>query len=306
MVVLVADAARGQTTSTFVDPGPSVFQALWTDADSWDTAAHPDNGQPAAGDTYNAIIDDGIARLDSDITIEALTLDGAGAIEQILDLSGATPPRQTLTLNAPFAFMGGRVAGNVNIDATAGVHFTTAADKNLNTTSFAGSEALQPMLNIGGSSTWTDGEIVGVTFDSIPPVVNLLAGAELTATATNRSFVPQFENAGTVNIDPGAGAMQTYNRMNNAGTVNVLSGTAEFGAAFSGIQTSTGDFVVDAGAASEVDVDGSGALVFLGCAERDVREAVPVDVTHPTDSRSELDGTRRRSNEARRRKLSCR
>ncbi len=248
-MMCLSGVASGQTTSTFVDPGPTVFQALWTDADNWDTAAHPDNGQPAAGDTYNAIVDDGNVGLDSDITIEALTLNGSGVIQQVFDLSGATPPRQTLTLNAPFAFMGGRVSGNVAVSANAGVHFTTAADKRINTSSFAGSDALQPILNIGGSSAWTDGEIMGTTVGGIAPLVNLLAGAELTATAADRTFGPRLENAGTIHIDPGAGAMQTYPQMFNAGTVNVLSGTAKFASSFSGIQTSTGDFVVDSGAA---------------------------------------------------------
>ena len=242
-------AAHGQPTdSTFVDPGPSTFQALWTDANNWDTAAYPDNGQPATDDTYNAIVDDGQVALNADISIQGLTLDGSGAIDRLLSLSGESPPRRTLTLNAPFAFKEGRVGGNVTLNATAGINFTAPDIKRINA-QINDSDILQPIVNVGGSSTWTDGEIIGQTAGSTPPLFNLLAGADLTATAADRTFGARFDNAGTVNINPGTGATQTYRQMNNDGTVNVLSGTAEFASTFSGIQTSTGDFVVDSDAA---------------------------------------------------------
>lgn len=102
LILGLASTAHGQTSLTWSGLGADTN---WTDVANWalggnPAGVYPNNGQPAAANTYNAIINSGSPTLDTNITIIGLTL-GAGAIG-----GGGN-----LTVNGLLSWSGGTIGG---------------------------------------------------------------------------------------------------------------------------------------------------------------------------------------------------
>ncbi len=164
----------------------------WTTVGSWTgcNATFPNNGQPAAGDTYNATVTSGISTLGSAVTVDNVTVD-SGAEWWV------SAPSDTITLNDALTN-----SGVTEIDASGGQGGST--------------------LNLGGTLTNSGTFDIGVTNLSAPTNVTVaspgtLANAggtiNLQGNATSGTT-----NQATLNIE---GAMPTT----VAGAIN-LSGDA--------------------------------------------------------------------------------
>ncbi len=254
-----AASVSAQVTSTFAPPvmPPFLPSGSWDDPDDWDTANFPDNGQPNAGDTYNAINRAGTAFVNGDFTIEDLTLGTDGTNDGNLSPSGPTGTRRSLTVNGTFNWEAGRISGELDVTVLGGIVIDTPETKQLSTSQLLSDppQFLVPNLNHGGTGTWSDGNVTGqiVVGPGLnqAPMFNNLTGATLTTTAAGRRFTPRFNNAGTLNVDVGAGEDIRIERLFNDGTVNVISGTLDVQEAITqGDQTriSNGDFVISPGA----------------------------------------------------------
>ena len=279
-VACLAPGAGAQVTSTFA-PTPNPPFSLggdWSDAGNWDTTDYPANGQPNAGDTYNAIVRLGQARLDGDFTINNLTL---GHITDDSDrgtLSQNGNVRRTLTVNGLFTMGGGQIFAGVTINANGGLLFTGPERKRINNST--SNTIPTAYINSAGSGLWDDGDVgsglitLSITNPQVRSQVNTLATGTFNATAGGFRFVPLFNNFGTMNINPGAGENIDFDAFYNDGAVNLLSGTARvvlFRGVLPDLSYGTGTFNVSAGTTLTVNAfhgdnsfAGDGDVVITG------------------------------------------
>jgi hypothetical protein len=233
-IVLAADVLSAQVTSTY---NSSPF-GNWTDGFRWSTSpVYPDNGQPGAGDTYNAIVPGGFVTLNQNITIQNYTQSGTGTI------NNSTGIVRTLTVNQLTDWQGGEIEGAVTINATGGININGASLKRVD----AFNSANVPVINSPGSGSWTGGgvnaTIVSDAFGVYFPTFNNLAGATFNAQA-NSFFNLQFNNSGTFIRSVGTGVEVHRAPFNNNGTALIHTGTLELARA----GVSGGTFVVASGA----------------------------------------------------------
>lgn len=88
---------HSQTVSTWIGG-----DGAWSEAANWDTSPLvPNNGQPLAGDEYDAVIGGGWITLDQDVSVSRLALSGG-----TLDLQQSEP----LSIRRQFAWTGGEIA----------------------------------------------------------------------------------------------------------------------------------------------------------------------------------------------------
>lgn len=218
-----AVTASAQVTSTYVPTG-GTFTDRWSDADSWDTADYPDNGQPTAGDTYNAIVNTGTISLDGDFEVEDFTHSGTLSF-------GGSGESSSLTVNGLFTFTGGYIFARNTINANGGLLITGPDIKRINN-SFNSTTSYTAYINNAATGTWDNGHVSGTlilstTNPQVRSQINNLVSGTFNATAGGFDFAPLFNNHGLMNIDPGAGLDIDFNGgLFNDGTVNVLSGTA--------------------------------------------------------------------------------
>jgi len=228
----VTATASAQTTSTFVPPDvdpPFAPVGDWSDTDRWDTPNYPDNGQPNAGDTYNAIIRSGQARLDGDYTINNLTIGRTLDDSDQGTLSHVVGVMRTLDVNGLFTFEGGRIFANTTVNANGGLLFTGDATKSINNTT--GASTYTAYINNAATGNWDNGHVSGTlllstTNPQARSQVNNLATGTFNATAGGFNFAPLFNNYGVMNIDPGDGLHINFSAFYNDGVVNLLSGSA--------------------------------------------------------------------------------
>lgn len=208
-------AAYGQTTSTW-----NGTVGNWSDATRWSTnPIFPNNGQPSAGDLYNAIINSGTVTLDQNIAIQGLTLGASG------QLNGSS----NITVNTASVFSGFMTgAGTTTFNGPLTLNTNSGIGRNIINNSITTWNGAGGINNSPGS--WTNQS--GATFDiqnNQPYFVNggfnNQAGALLTKTA-------------------GAG-LSSLTVVNNSGSVVVNTGTLEF---VSGSSSGAGTFSVASGA----------------------------------------------------------
>jgi hypothetical protein len=185
----------------------------WSDANRWSSADFPNNGN--GGFTYDAIINSGTVTLDLGVVIQALSMTGG-------TLTGASD----LTANELLTFSGGTMGGAGTTVAAGGLALSGSGNKVV--------DAGRTLLN-QANATWTAGTI---NLNGSAPGVGLLVNASsgvldnsFNGTVTSSSFIgdpgtnARLDNNGIFRKSGGTGTTTISVRFNNAGTVEVQSGT---------------------------------------------------------------------------------
>ncbi len=219
VVVLLAVASVAQAQFISIWNGTN---GNWTDATRWSTnPIFPNNGQPNAGDLYNAVINGGTVTLDQNITIQGLTFD-----QNVINGAG------NLTLNGPSTWTHGVMSGTGTTTFNGSLlinppSFNPGLNRifvNNSTTTWAGNRAL--------SSTGTWNNQIGSLLDA----------------QTDQSWTGGTinNNAGAIlRKSAGAGTSTLNTVFNNAGLVEVNSGTLSL--AGGGSSSGSGSFAIASG-----------------------------------------------------------
>ena len=198
----------------------------WTSA-NWSTANFPNNGNGGVT-TYDAVVGGGVVTLNQDITIEKFNLTGG-------TLTG--PTSFTLTLNDLFTWTGGTLTGLGNVAAGGGMTLSGTGSKNL--------EGSRVLTN-DGTATLSGGYVQFTASGSTAPGAVLDNNGVFNATSDADILFnnigggqPSFSNDGTFNKSGAGTTTSIAIAFNNAGTVNVDSGTLALTTS-----TSSGNFSV--------------------------------------------------------------
>ncbi|MGC1480530.1 MAG: hypothetical protein WA771_08495, partial [Chthoniobacterales bacterium] len=248
-----------QTESHFLG-GPGNY----SDPLNWDTVAYPNDGQPTAGDTYNAIIDGGDVTLDVNVTVNSLDFSTASMVA-----SGTKTITATMMTLGNGAVFGG---GVVRLNGSAGLSGGSAA-------TFINVEGGAELANLGSfTHTQAGSTDTGIILNSDGAgggsVLRNASGATFTAaTTTSGGSVGfgaadarnQFINAGTF-VKSGADTYDVNVSFVNSGAVQVQGGTLRLngggGTSTTGSHAVTGTLALSGGFnfASGASVTGSGTL----------------------------------------------
>lgn len=202
-----------------------------------------------------------------------LTVAAGSEIENNLTLSGGTlTGGGDIVISGTFNWSGGTLSGSGILNPDGGMLLSGTSSRTINGRT----------LNINADATWTGGNI---TMND-GAVINVAQGALFDAQGDNTvqrassptGAVPVFNNAGTFRKSAGIGTttFSNVNFNNSNNTVEVHSGTLRL----DGGGTSSGSFVVDAGATLEFQghaleagssVTGAGTVRFTGSADISVR-----------------------------------
>jgi hypothetical protein len=217
LLIGIAAGTPAQTNLNWTGGGAD---SNWTTTANWGGSAYPNNGQPTAGDSYNATVNGNFAPvLNSDITLNSLSY-SAGT------LSGSGD----LTINGPFDLAGGNLLGSGTITLNGGGFLN-------------GGNLSQPMAN-SNNATLTLG---GLESNSANAVLTNSAGATFvmpgSAFLNANTGIGVFNNAGTVQKTSGSNSDIEWT-FNNARNVSVISGTLDL----KGGGTDTGSYSVSSGA----------------------------------------------------------
>lgn len=242
----LGQVATAQTTSTWSLAG----DGNWKAAANWDSAAYPDNGQPAPGDTYNAVLN----------TNRTITLDGSVAIQGLTQSTGTITGAadKTLTLAGPLAWSGGRLDGGMTVQLNGSSTFSSTSNREL---------AGGTVFNNAGTMSWTAGNI-GNNFGNFTfnnqsgGVMNVNLATAQALGALNDSKV--FNNAGSL-VKTGASYVDFQLPTHNSGAIDLQQGKIEWRGG-----SNTGTVTVAAGAelrmptSSAFTQSGSGSLTGAG------------------------------------------
>src|SRR4051794_23543445 len=112
-------SAHGQTTASWLTP----TSGFWSDGTKWSTSpVFPNNGQPAAADTYNAVIaaigGSYTVTLNGPVTVNSLTLNSPNATFRH-DAGTLTLLNGAQISGGAFQLVGGTIAGGgtINVDS---------------------------------------------------------------------------------------------------------------------------------------------------------------------------------------------
>ena len=227
LLFIFATTAHGQTSATWTGAAGN-----WSDGTQWSTTpTAPINGQPLAGDTYNATLDNGqTITLDTPVVIQAFNLN-----------SGTVTGANTLTVNADLTWTSGTISCNNATDilnATGGIILSGGPDKYLRSRTLNHGNGISP-----STASWTEGAFYlydDAIFNNKPVATfsTNFDGFIGTLGGTNT-----FNNQGIFTKSGGNGETSIFIGFNNSGTVNVNSGTLSLGG--NGIHT--GIFNIAAG-----------------------------------------------------------
>ena len=203
--------------SNFLASG-SVIPATWTGGNgNWSTGSNwninpnfPNNGQPGAGDRYDATLaNGGTIALDIPITIQKFTLS-----------AGIVIGANNLTLNDLFHLERRHAGGQRVFNANGGISMAGGSQLNLN-----GATLNNPVGQTVTDSGFHDFGVSGGAI--INNGGTWLAQGDLGMNFGNGGT---FNNTGTFTRNTGTGTYALHNALafNNSGTVNVQSGTLAF------------------------------------------------------------------------------
>ena len=134
--------------------------------------------------------------------------------------SGTLGGSGTLSASGLTSFTGGTMRGSGTLNANGGVSFSTGTLKTLDDSR---------VLNLGGSSTWTGGEIRFAVTSTLNNTVGGVFTTDFDGTMGDLSGLTTFNNAGTFTKSGGTGSTTIGVIFTNSGTVNVNSGTLSTG-----------------------------------------------------------------------------
>ncbi|MFO0807695.1 MAG: hypothetical protein U0746_03650 [Gemmataceae bacterium] len=219
----------------------------WTNPALWSPAV-PNNGTPP-GTTYDAVLNGG----------GTVTIDAPIVIDQLLYRAGAISGPNNLTLNAPLTWSGGAFTGGGATAANGGATITgTTAPLLLDGRGLTLGGAASTWssgtvrLNNGGSLTNAVGSVLTATGNDA--ITRLSAGA---ATFVNNGTFRKQGGTGTTTVGPAVAFI-------NGGTVDVRTGTLNFDFSGSTTGSSTGAFVVAAGATLQFSFPTANGTYTLG------------------------------------------
>jgi hypothetical protein len=243
----VASGGNGSTTGMFAGNGVTThplseapgFNAPtwigssgnWSDATQWDSnPRYPNNGQPSAGDVYDAILaNGGTINLDVPITIQNFLLS-----------NGSITGSNNLTINDEFVWSGGTLGTGGITNANGGIVFAGGAVTLNSGTLNNASGQMATMSASGATLTIGNGAVFNNNGTFLAQKDN--PGAGFSILGANGVF----NNTGTFTRDTTNGFFFIGSQFNNSGVVNVNTGT--LGLIGSYLNPTTGSFNVAAGA----------------------------------------------------------
>ncbi len=210
--VLLGTAGVGQAQTSLTWTGGGT-DSNWTTVANWGGSAYPNNGQPDAGDTYNATINSGAPTLNANIAVNAFTLGGA-------DLLGSA----NLTVNGPFLWSGGVISdsGSINLNGGGTLVGSLYVYANLGRTGSVTSIANSGTITLNGSLSSSSSAIPASWLNKVGATFTLIGDSGM------NQNLGSFDNRGTFQKVSGTGTSFVNWNFANFGTVIVQSGTLDF------------------------------------------------------------------------------
>lgn len=205
---LTAGQILAQTTSTWSLAG----NGNWSVGANWSTnPVAPINGQPLAGDLYNAVLN----------TARTITVDTPVVIQALTQTTGTITGTNGLTLNGLFSWSGGTMSGASTTDALGGMTLSGIGTKTLSGRTLNHGDGVNAV-----TANWTAGTFSIVNGATFTNKAAALFDTNFDGSMSSGSGTNAFNNEGTFTKSGGTGAttVSQFMSFNNSGTVNVNSG----------------------------------------------------------------------------------